>query len=138
MVTYHFDKNSFENSAIVKDYPYGSLKAEMHFFVESRDNKGWRAVTQSINPKNGKVNSPKKNTYHALPVFIKDEDGFMTFVYVPDNVLKLKEFIAEFKEILPKEVMDIVVVFCECMAKYAFYKKEYGFDLNNYREYFGL
>ena len=80
-----FGKDSLENSAVAPDYPYGFiLRTEMHYFVE-QNKKGWRAVTQSLNPKTGKMNKPKQGTYHPLPIYVavNDENGYFEFVYVP-------------------------------------------------------
>lgn len=45
------------------DYPYGSLRCTMTFDIEFKDKKGYRLVMQSTNPKNGRLNKPKTDTY---------------------------------------------------------------------------
>ena len=84
MSTIHTNANSLETAKIATNYPYGSLKYTMHFFVEHKPKKGWRAVTQSINPKNGKLNKPHAGTYSLLPIVIEEkENNFFEFVHCP-------------------------------------------------------
>lgn len=64
----------------VHDYPYGSLKCTMSFSVEFQPKKGYRAVTQSINPKTKRENKPKKSTYSDFMFMYKDaESGHIKF-----------------------------------------------------------
>ncbi len=57
----------------VNDYPYGRLKCEMSFSVECNTGKGFRSVMQSVNPKTGRVNKPKKSTYYQYVLMYKEE-----------------------------------------------------------------
>jgi hypothetical protein len=67
---------SEETAYIVTDYPYGRLRAEMRFWVESRPKFGQRLVMQSVNPKTGRVNKPHPGNYHAIVVlFINNENN---------------------------------------------------------------
>lgn len=66
---------SRETAYMVDDYPYGSLKCKMFFWIETVKNKGDRYVTQSINPKNGRENAPKKSTYSAFMYLFVNEKG---------------------------------------------------------------
>jgi hypothetical protein len=63
----------------VKNYPYGSLRTSMFFSVEFKSGKGYRSVTQSINPKTGKMNKPHYSTYHQI-ILLDETDGFCKFV----------------------------------------------------------
>lgn len=58
--------DSEENAYIIEDYPYGSLRTKMKVWLEFGGKKGWRLISQTQNPKNGKWNAPKKSTY--MPV----------------------------------------------------------------------
>ncbi len=64
----------------VKDYPYGRLRTSMFFSVEFQKGKGFRSVRQSINPKTGVLNKPKKSTYNHI-IVLDETDGFCTFVH---------------------------------------------------------
>jgi len=57
----------------VANYPYGyTLKTTLFDTIEFNAKKGYRHVTQTINPKTGKLNAPKKSTYYAFTVRYTD------------------------------------------------------------------
>ena len=58
------------------NYPYGYLKATAFFSVEFHPKRGFRFVFQTINPKNGRENKPKKSTYSDFMFMIEDENGY--------------------------------------------------------------
>ncbi len=59
-----YGHNSFETAYRVDSYPYGSLRCRIWFWLEfGGENKGYRFVSQTENPKNGRMNAPKKSTY---------------------------------------------------------------------------
>jgi len=62
----------------VKNYPYGRLRTSMFFSIEFKPRRGFRAVRQSINPKTGQLNKPKKSTYSKI-CLLDNTDGFCTF-----------------------------------------------------------
>lgn len=55
-------------------YPYGRQTCHITFQVEFKQKKGFRFVTQTTNPKTGRLNNPKKGTYSDFMVMIKDEN----------------------------------------------------------------
>lgn len=60
----------------VENYPYGRLKTKAFFSIEFQPKKGFRSVFQTINPKNNRLNNPKKYTYSPfLCNFINEENG---------------------------------------------------------------
>lgn len=60
----------------VNDYPYGRLRTKAFFSIEFKTGKGFRSVFQTINPKNGQLNAPKKSTYSPfLCLFRNEENG---------------------------------------------------------------
>lgn len=60
----------------VEDYPYGfTLRTTLYDFIEFDQKKGYRHCTQTINPKTGLLNKPKKSTYSALIVRYYNEDN---------------------------------------------------------------
>lgn len=76
MKTYLFGHTSFETAYEIKDYPYGRLRTSMFVYIESEPKKGDRVVRVTINPKNGRINAPKKSTYSPLYVlFLNSENG---------------------------------------------------------------
>lgn len=49
---------------LVDDYPYGGLRTQIRYWLEGpKPKKGWRFVSQTVNPKTGKWNKPKASTY---------------------------------------------------------------------------
>lgn len=50
----------------VANYPYGRLKTEMTFAIDFNPKKGFRHTRQTINPKNGRVNAKKLDTYMSF------------------------------------------------------------------------
>jgi hypothetical protein len=58
----------------VENYPYGfKLRTTLFDTVDFSMSKGFRHVTQTINPKNGALNKPKKSTYYPLMLRYFDE-----------------------------------------------------------------
>jgi hypothetical protein len=55
---------SMENSYLVDDYPYGrTLRCKIRYWLEKSPSKGFRFVSQTEDPRNGRWNNPKKSTY---------------------------------------------------------------------------
>jgi hypothetical protein len=83
----------------VNDYPYGSLKCTAFFSVEFMPKKGFRSVFQTINPRNGRLNNPKKSTYSDFVYnYIEEETGHIKAGHMSirsfEDVNKVAAFIA--------------------------------------------
>lgn len=62
------------NKVQVEGYPYGfNQRTTLFDSMEFNPKKGYRHVTQTINPKTGKPNAPKKSTYYPLLVRFYDD-----------------------------------------------------------------
>lgn len=49
---------------VVEDYPYGFReRTSIRYWLEHKPKKGWRFVSQTLNPKTGRQNKPKASTY---------------------------------------------------------------------------
>jgi hypothetical protein len=49
---------------VVDDYPYGFReRTQIRYWLEHKPKKGWRFVSQTLNPKTGRWNKPKASTY---------------------------------------------------------------------------
>jgi len=49
---------------VVNNYPYGfQLRTQIRYWLEHKPKKGWRFVSQTLNPKTGRWNKPKASTY---------------------------------------------------------------------------
>lgn len=84
----------------VEGYPYGyNLRTTLYDTMEFNPKKGYRHVTQTINPKNGVLNKPKKGVYYDLMVRYYDENNHIktiVFNVVIDGVKginRLSEFL---------------------------------------------
>lgn len=74
MKTFLFGHTSEETAYVVDDYPYGfRLRTQIRYWIETTKN-GDRFVSQTLNPKTGAWNKPKKSTYSdAGALFLNDE-----------------------------------------------------------------
>jgi hypothetical protein len=74
---------SEETAYVVDDYPYGfRLRTEIRYWIETT-NRGERFVRQTLNPKTGLWNKPKKSTYDAIMLLVKNtENGYISNVGV--------------------------------------------------------
>ena len=60
----------------VPDYPYGyKLRCTLYDWMEYKPKHGYRHVTQTVNPKNGRLNKPKAGQYYPLLVRYYNEEG---------------------------------------------------------------
>lgn len=92
----------------VENYPYGyTLKTTLYDTIEFSPKKGYRHVTQTINPKTGRLNAPKKSTYYPLMVRYYGEDGhiktFVSTVNGHKEINKATKFISENFDVFTKE-----------------------------------
>ena len=71
---------SEETAYVVDDYPYGfRLRTKIRYWIETTKN-GDRFVSQTLNPKTGFWNKPKKSTYDAVMVMRKDNsNGYINY-----------------------------------------------------------
>ena len=108
------------DKAIVNNYPYGSLKATVTFSIEFDKKKGFRSVFQSVNPKNGRINAPKKSTYSDI-VIMEDNNGFITNKHISlngqDEINKGCKFIAENFDLFTPEQIEYLYLLVISMLK---------------------
>src|SRR3990170_1289756 len=49
---------------LVADYPYGFReRTQIRYWLEGKPKKGWRFMSQTLNPKTSRWNKPKASTY---------------------------------------------------------------------------
>jgi len=81
MTTYIYNKDSFENSVEVDNYPWGFKKTSKRFWLET-NKKGTRLVSSTKNPKTGEWCKAKASTYSEVGVLtsdIKDGKNFISW-----------------------------------------------------------
>ena len=111
-----------ENTAyVVDDYPYGfKLRTQIRYWLESDKKKGFRFVSQTMNPKTGRWNAAKKSTYATFGgCMYLDENGHVQWGGVTEysDAKKFLEFITDFPE------ADFTLIKDFCAAKLHYYKK---------------
>ena len=95
----------------VLDYPYGfRLRTTLYDTIDFNPKKGYRHTTQTIDPRNGRLNKPKSSTYSPLKVRYYDENGHIKtisfeFMYSAKDLNKACKFINEnFDLFTPEEI----------------------------------
>lgn len=110
------------------DYPYGRLKCKITFEVEFVKGKGFRFVTQTKNPKTGRLNNPKKSTYSQFMVQYRDDNGHNKCYSIGltgyDDVEHLIEFLKLNDVDLTKEQsQDVWCTVIACIRNNALYMR---------------
>lgn len=59
----------------VDNYPYGSLRTQCRWWVETKAKHGQRVAKQTLNPKTGRWNKPHYGTYSAMVVLYIDREN---------------------------------------------------------------
>jgi len=71
---------SFETAYKVENYPYGfRLRCTIFYWVETTKKRGDRFCTCTIDPRNGRLNKPKKSTYAPFMYLYLDEIGHVQY-----------------------------------------------------------
>lgn len=66
---------------VVDDYPYGRLRTQIRYWIESVERKGDRFCAQTLNPKTGRWNKPKKSTYApVMAMYLEEQEDGRMFV----------------------------------------------------------
>ena len=97
----------------VKDYPYGyNLRTTLYDTMEFNPKKGYRHITQTVNPKTFRLNNPKKSTYDDVIVRYYDENNHIKtrgFTFYRDGIKglnKLLVFLSENKDLFTEEELN--------------------------------
>ena len=109
------ERTVYSTDQILKsdNYPYGRLRCTATHSVEYGKNKGYRTVFQTVNPKNGRLNAPKKSTYSiGLILPAHDENGHFTSVYAgsyngTESINSGLHFLNDFYDLLTEEQVRV-------------------------------
>lgn len=89
-----------ETAYVVDDYPYGyTARTTIRYWLEHKPSKGYRLVSQTINPKTGRWNKPKQSTYVeiAASMYLDDKGHVQwTGVGIYDEPGQVEQFIKDF------------------------------------------
>ena len=70
----------------VKNYPYGyTLRTTLFDSIQWNPKKGYRHITQTINPKTDRLNAPKLSTYSPLMVRYYNEENHIKILHFHFN-----------------------------------------------------
>lgn len=70
-----YGHTSEDTAYVVDDYPYGyTLRTQIRYWLETT-NHGDRFVSQTLNPKTGRWNKPKKSTYVEVGLMFRDPES---------------------------------------------------------------
>jgi len=101
---------SVETAYVVDDYPYGfTLRTKIRYWLEFKKGKGFRFVSQTLNPKvaGEKWNKPKASTYSRLGgVMLRNpENGHITWNGLSeyDDATQCQAFLDKYAPYLPEE-----------------------------------
>lgn len=98
---------SKETAYEVKDYPYGfRLRTSIFYWIETKAGKGDRFCSYTINPKNGRPNTPKYSTYSTFMYMFLNEEGHVKHGTI--DAYNIDEFEARFEFI--KNKLDILYI----------------------------
>jgi len=93
----HTDPNS---AYVVDDYPYGfKLRTQAKFWLEFNSGKGYRFLSQTMDPKTGRWNKPKASTYLKFAgAMYLDEKGHVQWTGLGEysEAAQMSEFLSDF------------------------------------------
>lgn len=72
---YLFGHTSEETAIEIMGYPYGRLRTSIFYWIETVAKKGDRFCSMTINPKNGRLNAPKKSTFSNVMVMTRNPEN---------------------------------------------------------------
>ena len=80
---------STSTKLVSENYPYGNLRTTKTDWIEFKKGKGFRHMSQTINPKTGRLNNPKASTYYYIMLLGRDENGQEApYSYRPDQLIE--------------------------------------------------
>ena len=107
MTKYIYNKDSFENSIEVQNYPWGfRLKTKRRTWIETNKNQGDRVCYSTLNPKTDKWCAVKKSTYGAVYVLYFDENEHIKSLGL--SKCAYKKELEEFTSIIDCESLSVL------------------------------
>jgi len=123
---------------ISENYPYGfNLKTQKTDWIEFHPKHGFRHLSQTINPKTGRANNPKKSTYYQVALLGINEDQHCKFWACGFNgqdqmKISYKHLFENFNFYTPREMEYLYITAFDNLAIYKRYFVLYrGADSKN-------
>ncbi len=117
---------------VVEDYPYGRLRTKATYGIEFKAGKGFRSTFQTVNPKTGRINNPKKSTYSHIVILYKEvETGYVkayhTDINGAESINKTIKFMdANFTMFDQEQIEDICLTFAAAIKADMYAKIAYA------------
>ena len=90
-----------ETAYVVENYPYGSHRTQVRYWLEYKPKHGFRFISQSRNPMTGRWNNPHKSTYMgtAAAMYL-DEKSHVQWagLHITSGVEAVSAFVRDFPE----------------------------------------
>jgi len=91
-----------------ENYPYGyTLRTTAFYSLDFKPGKGFRHVFQTINPKTGKLNNPKRGTYSPGALLYINDEGHVKMKHIEfygmQGILNDCQFIAQYFDLFTPE-----------------------------------
>jgi len=107
-----YGHTSEASAYLVADYPYGFReRTQIRYWLEEKPKKGWRFVSQTMNPKTRRWNKPKASTYieWAAAMYLDDKghvqwDGVGPY----SDEYKVLAFVRAFPEAKLSELRKVI------------------------------
>lgn len=81
-VTVLHGHTSMDTAHLTDDYPYGSMRCQRREWIEHKEGRGYRLVTQTRNPKIERWNKPHAHTYVFWAFMTQDPNPGKTFGHI--------------------------------------------------------
>ena len=103
---------SEQTAFVVDEYPYGfNARTKIRYWLEYKKGKGFRFVSQTMNPKTSKWNSAKPSTYSEFCGFMyqdsKDYVGWMALNQY-SSLTEAKDFLHKYEKFMDKVALDMI------------------------------
>lgn len=117
-MNYIYNKDSFENSVEVDNYPWGfRLKTKKRYWVET-NKRGSRFMSCTLNPKTNKWCKPKASIYEPVMVMTSEEKEGKTFIsYIQLDTFCNEKTIVEFTKKVDVEKLPLDAQKQICLLK---------------------
>ena len=117
-----YGHTSLDTAYVAENYPWGfQLRTQKRYWLEFKKGKGYRLVTQTIDPRNGRACAPKSSTYSEIAACLYlDENGHAQWYGLSFNATaeQVEFFINHFPGAVTDTIKSLVNLQIRSCAKY--------------------